>query len=165
MPRTARPQLSDEELRDWFVDQQPLTRLLYGLRAVGFTADAIAEVTAAPSRDTVYAWAADRSVPSRESAEQLDRLRAVVSRICVQDHLGPGSVWLVLNGWPGGLDTTGPTALELLTHSDVEANWLTLTKALGMGRGHAPRARRPAPRKSGKAAPTKRRRARTAATT
>lgn len=135
MARTARPRLSDEELRSWFVNQQPLDRLILGLRALGFTAEAIAEVSGAASRDTVYAWTSGRSLPTRWNAEQLDRLRGVVSWICRQPHLGPGSVWLVLNGWPGGLDPTGPTALQLLSNRESESDWLQVMSALGMSVG------------------------------
>jgi len=138
MPRTSRPKLSEEELRSWFKEQQPLGRLLYGLRALGFSAESIAEITGAPSRDTVYAWTADRSVPTAENAEQLDRLRSVVSWISIQPHLGPGSVWLVLNGWPGGLDSNGPTAIQLLADSADPGNWQRLTRALGMALGDQP---------------------------
>jgi hypothetical protein len=137
MARTARPRLSEEALRSWFEDQQPLDRLLKGLRALGFSAEAIAEVTGAASRDTVYAWAAGRSLPTRWNAEQLDRLRGVVSWICKEPHLGPNSVWLVLNGWPGGLDPAGPTALQLMANRESTQEWLRVTHVLGMSVGRA----------------------------
>ncbi|MGN6253825.1 MAG: hypothetical protein ACTHO8_02435 [Solirubrobacterales bacterium] len=130
--------MSNEELRSWFEDPQSPKRLLLGLRALGFSSEAIAEVTGAASRDTVYAWGAGRSFPSRWNAEQLDRLRVVVSWICKEAHFGPESVWLVLNGWPGGLDPTGPTALELLANRESTQEWLLVTNALGMSVGKAP---------------------------
>jgi len=132
MPKSGRPRLSEEELRSWFADQQPIDRLLDGLRAVGFSAQAIAEVTGAPARETIYAWAAKRSLPTSRNAEQLDRLRVIVSWICQQPHLGPGSVWLVLNGWPGELDQTGPTAIERLANRSSDEEWLEVARALGM---------------------------------
>lgn len=135
MARTARPRLSDEELRSWFVDQQSLDRLLLGLRALGFSAESIALVSGAASRETIYAWTAGRSLPTGWNAEQLDRLRVVVSWICQQPLLGPRSVWLVLNGWPGGLDPTGPTALQLLANRRTPDDWLLVTSALGMAIG------------------------------
>lgn len=132
MPKTGRQRLSDRELRSWFADQQPIDRLLRGLKSVGFSAQAIADVTGAPGRETVYAWAAGRTLPTSRNAEQLDRVRVIVSWICRQDHLGPGSVWLVLNGWPGGLDQTGPTAIELLANRHSDGEWLAVANALGM---------------------------------
>lgn len=135
MPRTARPKPNEAELRAWFDRQQPLDRLLTGLRAVGFSADSIADVVGAPGRETVYSWAANRSLPTRWNAEQLDRLRVVVSWICKQPDLGPSSVWLVLNGWPGGLDPSGPTGLDLLANRHAGNEWQILARALGMSLG------------------------------
>jgi hypothetical protein len=143
LARTARPRLSDTELVELFSHARSPERLIEGLRALGFTAESIAEVTNASSRDAVYAWAAGRSIPSGHHAEQLDRLRSIVSWICRQPQYGPRSVWLVLNGWPGGLDPTGPTALSLLANRHDPDEWLRATDALGMAIGKSgPRKRR-----------------------
>ena len=163
MARTARPRLSPEELEEWFSRPQSLERLLLGLRAVGFSAEAIAEITGASSRDTVYAWTAGRSFPTRWNAEQLDRLRGVVAWICKEPNLGPGSVWLVLNGWPGGLDPSGPTALELLANRESPHEWELVTEALGMSVGTSPPQVQPPasprPRKAGRSPASRRRKA------
>jgi hypothetical protein len=147
MPRTARPKPSHEELRSWFDRQLPPDRLLTGLRSVGFSADAIADVVGAPGRETVYAWAAGRSQPTQWNAEQLDRLRVIVSWICKQEDLGPSAVWLVLNGWPGGLDPTGPNGLELLANRESGNDWQILAAALGMTLGSNSRPAADKPRK------------------
>ncbi len=154
MARTARPRLSEEELESWFDKPQSLDRLLLGLRALGFSGEAIADVTGAASRDTVYAWTAGRSFPTRWNAEQLDRLRGVVSWMCREPHLGPNSVWLVLNGWPGELDPTGPTALELMANRNGPEEWLVVAHAIGMAVGKEGPVVQPAPTALGGVGPS-----------
>jgi hypothetical protein len=135
MARTPRPKLSDEELVDLFSAPRSAERLIEGLRAIGFTAESIARLTSASTREAIYAWSSGRSFPSRENAEQLDRLRSVVSWISRQPELGPRAVWLTLNGWPGGLDPSGPTALTLLANERHPDDWKIAAEALDMALG------------------------------
>jgi hypothetical protein len=117
MARTERPRLTPEQLRQLFLEPRSAPELIRGLRALGFDAKAVGHATGA-SADTVYAWSAGRTLPSIEQVKALDLLRAIVSWMLHQEALGPASIWMVLNGWPGKLKAGGPTALDLIATGD-----------------------------------------------
>ena len=112
-------QISDERLIKLFSRPRPPKELIAGMRVLGFTADAVKEMTRAKSRDVVYSWAAGRARPGQEQARRLDDIRHVLLMICSHKALGADAAWMLFNARFYGVD--GPTAMDLIRQGEVSA--------------------------------------------
>jgi hypothetical protein len=112
-------EISATRLTRLFSRPRPPKQMLAGLRALGFTADAVVKMTEARSRDVVYSWAAGRARPGAKQAERLDDVRRVAYFICRHDELGVDSAWMLFNARFADMDADGPTAMELIARGDA----------------------------------------------
>jgi hypothetical protein len=106
--------ISIERLVNLFSRPRPPKELIAGMRALGFTADSVVEMTTAKSRDVVYSWAAGRARPGQEQAQRLDEIRRALLLICAAPELGPDSAWMLFNARFGDMEGNGPTAMQLI---------------------------------------------------
>ena len=117
---TDSPAVDDKDLTRLFSKPRPLKPLLAGLRVLGFSADSVQQMTAAKSRDVVYAWAAERSKPNGAQAQRLDDIRRILYFICRHEELGPSSAWMLFNSKFGEIGEEGPTVIELIGKGQIE---------------------------------------------
>jgi hypothetical protein len=133
--KAAVSEVSDEKLILLFSQPRSPKRLLAGLRVLGFSADAVGEMTRAKSRDVVYSWAAGRARPGKLQAERLDGIRRVLYFICRHEELGAESAWMLFNARFGAMDPEGPTMMQMIAGGNIAVAMSNLEKLVGDGGG------------------------------
>lgn len=113
----ASGQISEERLVKLFSRPRSPKELIAGVRALGFPADAVQEMTRAKSRDVVYSWAAGRARPGQEQARRLDEVRQILLLICSHEELGADAAWMLFNARFGEIN--GPTAMDLIGQGEA----------------------------------------------
>jgi hypothetical protein len=111
--------VSEEKLVRLFSQPRATKQFLAGIRVLGFTADAVMEMTAAKSRDVVYSWAAGRARPGKNQAERLDDVRRALYFICRHRELGAESAWMLFNARFGDMKEEGPTMMDLIAEGKI----------------------------------------------
>jgi hypothetical protein len=111
--------ISDARLVQLFSRPRSPKQMLAGLRALGFSADAVRLMTAAKSRDVVYSWAAGRARPGMVQAQRLDEIRQALYFICRHRDLGAEAAWMLFNAKFAEMDLAGPTAMEMIAKGEI----------------------------------------------